>query len=109
MSSGFTVQNVAGILKELYDDQKVQWLTYKDNPFLAMIKKEEKFPGKYFPVPVVYGLSQGSSATFTTTNLLRLSQNSWSHALLTFLWHQSMAKLSQQLKQIPALSLMALN
>ena len=64
MSSGFTVQNVAGILKELYDEQKVQWLTYKDNPLLAMIKKEEKFPGKYYPVPVVYGLTQGSSATF---------------------------------------------
>lgn len=64
MSSGFTQMQVAGILKELYDDQKVQWLTYKDNPFLAMLKKEEKFPGKYFPVPVVYGLSQGSSATF---------------------------------------------
>jgi len=64
MSSGFTVSNVAGILKELYDDQKVQFLTYKDNPALAMIKKEEKFPGKYYPVPVVYGLTQGSSATF---------------------------------------------
>jgi hypothetical protein len=65
MSSGFTVSNVAGILKELYDDQKVQFLTYKDNPALAMIKKEEKFPGKYYPVPVVYGLTQGSSATFS--------------------------------------------
>jgi hypothetical protein len=57
---------VAGILKELYDEQKVQWLTYKDNPFLAMIKKEEKFPGKYYPVPVVFGLTQGSSATFAS-------------------------------------------
>jgi hypothetical protein len=66
MSSGFTQSQVAGILKELYDDQKVQWLTYKDNPWLAMIKKEEKFPGKYFPVPVIYGLTQGSSATFAT-------------------------------------------
>lgn len=56
--------SVPGILKELYDDQKVQWLTYKDNPFLAMCKKEEAFPGKYYPVPVVYGLSQGASATF---------------------------------------------
>ena len=64
MSAGFTQQNVAGILKELYDEQKVQWLTYKDNPLLAMLKKEEKFPGKYYPVPVVYGLTQGSSATF---------------------------------------------
>lgn len=59
-----TNATVPGILKELYDQQKVQWLTYKDNPLLAMIKKEEKFPGKYYPVPVVYGLSQGSSATF---------------------------------------------
>ena len=61
-----TQSSVSGILKELYDDQKVQWLTYKDNPFLAMIKKEEKFPGKYFPNPVVYGLSQGASATFAS-------------------------------------------
>ena len=64
--AGFTQSNVAGILKELYDDQKVQWLTYKDNPALAMLKKEENFAGKYFPVPVVYGLTQGSSATFAT-------------------------------------------
>lgn len=62
--STITQSAVAGILKELYDDQKVQWLTYKDNPALAMIHKEEKFPGKYYPVPVVYGLTQGASATF---------------------------------------------
>lgn len=66
MASPITQSAVAGILKELYDDQKVQWLTYKDNPALAMIKKEEKFPGKYYPVPVVYGLTQGASATFAS-------------------------------------------
>lgn len=66
MSAQYVTQSsVSGILKELYDDQKVQWLTYKDNPMLAMIHKIEEFPGKYFPVPVVYGLSQGSSATFS--------------------------------------------
>lgn len=64
-SAPITQSAVAGILKELYDDQKVQWLTYKDNPFLAMIRKEEKFPGKYFPVPVVYGLTQGAAAQFS--------------------------------------------
>ena len=58
--------SVPGILKELYDDQKVQWLTYKDNPTYAMLKKETKFPGKYFPQPVVWGLSQGASATFAS-------------------------------------------
>lgn len=64
MASPITQSAVAGILKELYDDQKVQWLTYKDNPTLAMMKKEEMFPGKYYPVPVIYGLTQGASATF---------------------------------------------
>ena len=33
---------------------------------LAMIKKEERFPGKYYPVPTVFALTQGSSATFAT-------------------------------------------
>lgn len=66
MSTYVSQASVPGILKELYDEQKVQWLTYKDNPALAMIKKEEKFPGKYYPVPVVYGLSQGASATFAS-------------------------------------------
>lgn len=65
MASPITQSAVSGILKELYDDQKVQWLTYKDNPALAMIKKEEKFPGKYYPVPVVYGLTMGASSTFS--------------------------------------------
>jgi len=64
--ANITQASVAGILKELYDDQKVQWLTYKDNPLLAMMHKETKFPGKYFPNPVVYGLSQGASATFSS-------------------------------------------
>lgn len=65
MPTPITQSAVSGILKELYDDQKCQWLTYKDNPFLAMIHKEEKFPGKYFPLPVIYGLTQGASATFS--------------------------------------------
>lgn len=66
MSTYVSQSTVPGILKELYDDQKVQWLTYKDNPLLAMMKKDEKFPGKYYPNPVVYGLSQGASATFAS-------------------------------------------
>jgi hypothetical protein len=66
MSTYISNSTVPGILKELYDDQKVQWLTYKDNPLLAMVHKIEMFPGKYYPNPVVYGLSQGSSATFAT-------------------------------------------
>lgn len=64
-ATNITQASVSGILKELYDSQKVQWLTYRDNPTLAMMKKIEKFPGKYYPVPVVVSLTQGASATFS--------------------------------------------
>jgi hypothetical protein len=64
--SNITQATVPGILKELYDSQKVQFLTYEDNPLLAMIKKIKSFPGKYWPNPVVYGLTQGASANFGT-------------------------------------------
>ena len=70
-----TQSAVSGILKELYDQQKAQWLTYKDNPLLAMVHKEEKFPGKYFPQPVVYGLTQGASATFNNAYNNQTSPN----------------------------------
>lgn len=65
MSQSLNSATVPQIYKELYDNQKVQWLTYKDNPFLAMIHKETKFGGKYWPNPVVYELSQGGSATYS--------------------------------------------
>ncbi len=65
MVTAITQSTVSGILKELYDGQKTQWLTYKDNPMMAMMHKETKFPGKYFPNPVIYGLSQGASATYS--------------------------------------------
>jgi|ERR1700722_2397880 len=66
MSTPYSNATVPGILKELYDNQKVQWLTFKDNPMLAMMSKETQFPGKFWPNPVVYSLSQGASATFAS-------------------------------------------
>ncbi len=53
-------------LKTLYKDQKVEDVCYKGNPFLAMIKKEEDFYGKNYPLPIQYGKPQGRSATFAT-------------------------------------------
>jgi len=52
-------------LKELYDKQTVENLVYNDNPFLAMVKKNTDFGGKYKPVPIITGASQGRSATFS--------------------------------------------
>lgn len=28
-------------------------LVYRDNPFLAMIKSDNDFTGKYYPVPII--------------------------------------------------------
>lgn len=52
-------------LKELYDGQVVENLVYADNPFLAMVPKKTDFGGKYKPIPIVTGVSQGRSATFS--------------------------------------------
>lgn len=57
-----TAMNAA--LKELYDGQVVENLVYADNPFLAMVPKKTDFGGKYKPVPIITGASQGRSATF---------------------------------------------
>lgn len=51
-------------LKELYDGQVVENLVYADNPYLAMVPKKTDFGGKYKPIPIITGVSQGRSATF---------------------------------------------
>lgn len=52
-------------LKELYSGQVVENLVYRDNPTLAMLPKMTSFGGKYYPIPIITGVSQGRSATFT--------------------------------------------
>lgn len=57
-----TAANAA--LKELYGPQVVQNMAYKDNPWFAMIKKNEECGGKYIPYPTIWSTSQGRSANF---------------------------------------------
>lgn len=52
-------------LKELYDGQPVPNEVYEDNPFFAMVAKSTDFTGKLHPVPLIYGTSQGGSASFS--------------------------------------------
>lgn len=61
--------NQVAALKELYTDDKdyMRDLVYKENPFLALVPKNESpdgFAGKYIPVPLEYGTPQGRSHTF---------------------------------------------
>lgn len=51
-------------LKTMYPDDKVNKLTYKDFPFLALIPKDENFYGLDLAVPLVHGNPQGRSASF---------------------------------------------
>lgn len=61
--------NQIAALKELYTDDKeyMKDLVYKENPFLALVPKNESpdgFAGKYIPVPLEYGNPQGRVHTF---------------------------------------------
>lgn len=62
--------NQVAALKELYADDKeyMKDLVYKENPFLALVPKNESpdgFAGKYIPVPLEYGTPQGRSHSFS--------------------------------------------
>jgi hypothetical protein len=62
--------NQIAALKELYKDSKeyMKDLVYKENPFLALVPKDESpdgFAGKYIPVPLEYGVPQGRSHSFS--------------------------------------------
>jgi hypothetical protein len=65
-SFSFDLGAANAALKELYDDQKIANLVYKNNPFLAMVPKMEEFGGKYMPIPLIVNTSQGRSATFAS-------------------------------------------
>jgi hypothetical protein len=65
-----TSQNQIAALKELYDNPMdyMKDLVYMENPFLALVAKDENpsgFVGKYIPVPIITGTGQGRSRTFS--------------------------------------------
>ncbi len=65
MGAYLDLSSMNAALKELYDGQVIENLVYADNPFLAMLKKNTDFGGKYKPIPIITGVSQGRSSTFS--------------------------------------------
>lgn len=65
MGSFLDLSSMNAALKELYDGQTVENLVYADNPTLAMLPKSTDFGGKYKPIPIITGVSQGRSSTFS--------------------------------------------
>lgn len=58
-------------LKEHYTDQRVKNLVYKNNPFMAMVPKYERFGGRNLPIPIQYGVPQSRSADYATALALK--------------------------------------
>jgi hypothetical protein len=52
-------------MKQYYNDAMYQELVYKDNPFLAMVPKDEKFRAKNMPIPLKFSDGGGVSSTFS--------------------------------------------
>jgi hypothetical protein len=88
-----TAANAA--LKEYYDDQKVENLAYDANPTLVMMPKDTKATGKYVPIPVLYEVSQGNSAAFSTAQGNQTPML-LAEFLLTLTADYSLATLTQQ-------------
>jgi hypothetical protein len=74
--SGLDMTTFAAGLKAYYTPDKVRNMTYVNNPFWALIKKEENTSGKTYEQPVIYGSPQGRSATFSVAQGRSVASNS---------------------------------
>lgn len=70
------------MLKQYYDDDKVQNLVYNVNRFLTLVDKDEGFVGDTFKVPIIFDGSQGVSQDFATAQTL---SNATSQGVQAFL------------------------
>jgi len=61
---GLDMQSFDAALKVHYTNERVENMTYMDNPLFALMPKYENFGGRNMPIPVIYGNPQGRSATF---------------------------------------------
>lgn len=68
-SGALGMQEISGILKQIYDGQKLAVLYYKNNPLLAQIKKKTDFYGEVYPLPTIVETPTGISNLFANAQL----------------------------------------
>jgi len=62
-----TTQTFAALLKRLYSPKAVQYMAFKNRPFLGLVKKNtSNFGGSSYSVPVEFGRTPGRSTIFAT-------------------------------------------
>jgi len=66
--SALNLTSFDAMLKAFYTNKKIESLVYPDNPLLAMMPKNMNTGGKYHVVPMKYGNTVGTSATFATAS-----------------------------------------
>lgn len=85
-------------LKQLYTNQRVENLTYPENPFYAMVPKDKTFEGDSFPQPLQYGNPQNSSHTFSDAQG-NSSDSTLGKFLLTRVSDYSIARVSNEVAE----------
>lgn len=63
------MQEISGILKQIYDGQKLGILYYKNNPLFSLLSKREDFYGETYPLPVMVETPTGISNVFANAQL----------------------------------------
>lgn len=62
---GLDLTSFDAAMKQHYTADRIMNMVYKDNPFLAMVKKMEEFGGRNLPIPLIYGNPANRSASFS--------------------------------------------
>lgn len=68
-SGALGMQEISGILKQIYDGQKLAILYYKNNPLYAMLRKVEDFFGETYPLPTIVETPTGIANVFANAQL----------------------------------------
>lgn len=63
------MQEISGILKQIYDGQKLAILYYKNNPLWALFRKKEDFYGETYPLPTCVETPTGIANVFANAQL----------------------------------------
>lgn len=68
-SGALGMQEISGILKQIYDNQKLAILYYKNNPGWAMFPKKEDFFGETYPLTTIVETPTGIANVFANAQL----------------------------------------
>ena len=73
---GLDLTSFDAALKQIYTDDKVENMTYMDNPLFALMPKMEAFGGRNLPIVTIWGNPQGRSANFQRAQIRGAITNS---------------------------------